>query len=152
MFHGSLNVMACFKFCMDQFCCKSDERKKEIHIKLIKSVGEKLLVKWASDSGQYRAPLSSWTKQYANSEIHGGNMGPTLVLSAPDGPHIGPMNLGIRVGIYKWGNVVTPDVSKSLTTWWFHDMETLSTLQALCEGIPQVTDGFPWQWASNGGF
>ena len=27
----------------------------------------------------------------------GANMGPTWVLSAPDGPHIGPMNLAIRV-------------------------------------------------------
>ena len=27
---------------------------------------------------------------------HGANMGPTWVLSAPDGPHVGPMNLAIR--------------------------------------------------------
>ena len=26
-------------------------------------------------------------------EVHGANMGPTWVLSAPDGPHVGPMNL-----------------------------------------------------------
>ena len=38
-------------------------------------------------------------------------MGPTWVLSAPDGPHVGPMNLAIRVS-----------------------MELLSTLLALCEG------------------
>ena len=31
------------------------------------------------------------------SEVHGANMGPTWVLSAPDGPHVGPMNLAIRV-------------------------------------------------------
>ena len=29
--------------------------------------------------------------------LHGVNMGPTWVLSAPDGPHVGPMNLAIRV-------------------------------------------------------
>ena len=29
--------------------------------------------------------------------IHGANMGPTWVLSAPVGPHAGPMNLAIRV-------------------------------------------------------
>ena len=28
---------------------------------------------------------------------NGANMGPTWVLSAPDGPHVGPMNLAIRV-------------------------------------------------------
>ena len=30
--------------------------------------------------------------------FHGANMGPTWVLSAPDGPHVGPMNLAIRDG------------------------------------------------------
>ena len=32
-----------------------------------------------------------------DSKVHGANMGPTWVPSAPDGPHIGPMNLSIRV-------------------------------------------------------
>ena len=31
-----------------------------------------------------------------DSKVHGANMGPTWVLSAPDGPHVGPMNLDIR--------------------------------------------------------
>ena len=31
-----------------------------------------------------------------DSKAHGANMGPTWVLSAPDGPHVGPMNLAIR--------------------------------------------------------
>ena len=30
------------------------------------------------------------------SKVHGVNMGPTWVLSAPDGPHVGPMNLAVR--------------------------------------------------------
>ena len=29
--------------------------------------------------------------------VHGTNMWPTWVLSAPDGPHVGPMNFAIRV-------------------------------------------------------
>ena len=29
-------------------------------------------------------------------KVHGANMGPTRVLSAPDGPHVGPINLAIR--------------------------------------------------------
>ena len=29
-------------------------------------------------------------------KVHGANKGPTWVLSAPDGPHVGPMNLAIR--------------------------------------------------------
>ena len=33
-----------------------------------------------------------------DSKVHGANMGPTWVLSVPDGPHVGPMNLAIRAG------------------------------------------------------
>ena len=32
-----------------------------------------------------------------DNRVHGANMGPTWVLSAPDGPHLGSMNLAIRV-------------------------------------------------------
>ena len=33
-----------------------------------------------------------------DSKVHGTNMGPTWVLSAPGGNHVGPMNLAIRDG------------------------------------------------------
>ena len=36
------------------------------------------------------------TQTLPDSEVHGANMGPTWVLSAPDGPHVGPTNLAIR--------------------------------------------------------
>ena len=37
-------------------------------------------------------------QRFPDSKVHGANMGPTWVLSAPaDGPHVGPMNLAIRV-------------------------------------------------------
>ena len=32
-----------------------------------------------------------------DSKVHGAKMGPAWVLSAPDGPHVGTMNLAIRV-------------------------------------------------------
>ena len=35
--------------------------------------------------------------EYQDSKAHGANMGPTWALSAPDGPHAGPMNLAFRV-------------------------------------------------------
>ena len=35
-----------------------------------------------------------------DSKDHGANMGPTWDLSAPDGPHVGPMNLAIRDIMY----------------------------------------------------
>ena len=30
-----------------------------------------------------------------DSKVHGANMGPTWVLSAPDGPHVGPITIAI---------------------------------------------------------
>ena len=33
---------------------------------------------------------------YPDSKVHGANIGPTWVLPAPDGPHMGPMNLAMR--------------------------------------------------------
>ena len=38
-------------------------------------------------------------KDSPDDKVHGANMGPTWVLSAPDGPYVGPMNLAIRVSI-----------------------------------------------------
>ena len=35
-----------------------------------------------------------------DNKVHGAKMGPTWVLSAPDGPHVGPVNLAIRE--YQW--------------------------------------------------
>ena len=34
---------------------------------------------------------------FSDSKVHRANMGSTWVLSAPDGPHDGPMNLAIGV-------------------------------------------------------
>ena len=43
-------------------------------------------------------------KENPDSKVHGANMGPIWVLSAPEWPHVGPMNLAIREGIYgKYG-------------------------------------------------
>ena len=33
---------------------------------------------------------------YPDSKVHGTKMGPTWVLSAPDGPHVGPMKFAFR--------------------------------------------------------
>ena len=39
------------------------------------------------------------TVNIPDSKVHVANMGPTWVLSVPDGPHVSPMNLAIRVYI-----------------------------------------------------
>ena len=45
-----------------------------------------------------------------DSKVHGANMGPTWVLSAPDGPHVGPMNLVNRD--------ITQSISHRISIWF----------------------------------
>ena len=53
-----------------------------------------------------------------DNKVHGANMGPTWVLSAPYGPHVGPTNLAIREG---WGR---PEylITFANTCWTFLSM------------------------------
>ena len=46
--------------------------------------------------GGYVIERDKVIKATPDSKVHGANMGSTWVLSAPDGPHIGPMKLAIR--------------------------------------------------------
>ena len=50
---------------------------------------------WEQDMEQLLS-IQTWLFPTPDSKVHGANMGPTWVLSAPDGPHIGAMNLAIR--------------------------------------------------------
>ena len=44
----------------------------------------------------WKSTLQLSAKQYLpDSKVHGANMGPTWVMSAPDGPHVGLINLAI---------------------------------------------------------
>ena len=40
-------------------------------------------------------PQCHFTGIISDSKVHGTNMGPTWVLLAPDGPHVGPVNFAI---------------------------------------------------------
>ena len=65
--------------------------------------------------------------QMLTQKVHDASMGPTWVLSAPDGPHVGPMNLAIRAirFIYAWKrgpwstpvSIVMHVCPESLTHW-----------------------------------
>ena len=101
-------------------------------------------------------------------------MGPTWVLSAPDGPHVGPMNFAIRVFIrlprlltmnaayncasrspkfpifpihLKSRSIIMSlaQLRKTEASWWRHLMETFSALLAICAGNSPVTGEFPTQ-------
>ena len=73
-------------------------------------------------------------------KVHGANMGPTWVLLSPGGPHVGPINLAIR-GVK--GSQFWPCCSYA--SWWRHQMETFSTLLAICAGNSPVPGEFPAQ-------
>ena len=53
-----------------------------------------------------------------DSKVHGANMGPTWVLSDPDGPHGCPMNLAIRGSILSTGNQT---ITHGLTSTFGYD-------------------------------
>ena len=73
---------------------------------------------------------------HRDSKVHGANMGPTWVLSAPDGPHVVPMNhLAIRTGTGPWWMMhsriwcIFPPRTLELlfpqnedAIWWFSDI------------------------------
>ena len=66
---------------------------------------------------------------FPDSKVRGANMRPTWVLSAPDGPHVGPITLAIRVYTFELKYVISGFFYKS---WWRHEMETFSALLATC--------------------
>ena len=45
-------------------------------------------------------PLAKASDADPNSKVHGANMVPTWVMSASDGPHVGPMNLAMQRSFY----------------------------------------------------
>ena len=58
-----------------------------------------------------------------NSKVHGANMGPSWVLSALDGPHVGPINLAIKVVIFHVGgdNGVSSVINNVQASWEWLD-------------------------------
>ena len=58
-------------------------------------------------------------QNFPDSKVHGANMGLTWVLSAPDGPHVGPMNLVIRVIINQRLPWTTQTVWQGITHFLF---------------------------------
>ena len=82
---------------------------------------------------------------YPDSKVHGANMRPIWVLSAPDGSHVGPMNLSIRVfmspyGITSDAIIAWPDIHRSCI--YANEMQTiwLGVFVLSCER-PQYLQG-----------
>ena len=82
---------------------------------------------WTTDF-QYNFLDIMWTKgNIPDSKVHGTNMGPTWVLPAPDGPHVGPMNLAIWNRAALEPSVDTPCVA--LTLWSVRSLLVLTEVQ-----------------------
>ena len=56
-------------------------------------------------------------KDNSNNKVHGANMGPTWVLSAPDGPHVGPTNLVIREFLLQYSRYQSQSCVSNLHIW-----------------------------------
>ena len=69
--------------------------KRLCSLKLFEPV--KIWQPWLSLRQWFGLELNTNPASYPDSKHHGANMGPTLVLSAPNGPHVGLMNLAIWV-------------------------------------------------------
>ena len=59
--------------------------------------------------------LAQHSSYIQTAKFVGPTWGPPWVLSAPDGPHVGPMNLAIRACLYK---VICPSVSVEKIDQW----------------------------------
>ena len=78
--------------------------------------------------------LLSGSYCYPDSKVHGANLGPNWVLSAPDGPHIGPMNLAIRVVVRD-----TPKLILAFLNHWIEFYPFLKLLDRVL-GSPVIWD------------
>ena len=62
-----------------------------------------------------------------DSKVHGAKMRSTWVLSGPDGPHVGPMNLAIRVGTcMSYVSYVICTKPQAWDRWMFHKHRSIS--------------------------
>ena len=64
--------------------------------------GKCFRVQWRQEVLSFRYGRTKFIWVWIANKVHGANMGPTWVLSAPDGPHVGPMSLAIRECFHLW--------------------------------------------------
>ena len=57
--------------------------------------------------------ISLYISPYPDSKVYRANMGPTWVLSVPAGPHVGPMNLTIRVVLFSYTGLDSAETNAS---------------------------------------
>ena len=95
----------------------------------------------------YKRPVISWTGHqcfhvmrslYPDSKVHGANMGPTWVLSAPYGPHVGPINLAIRDISRVFLYIMIAAIWQRFTLRAFYEINTFGRLESTLNIMPCV--------------
>ena len=89
--------------------------------------------------------MSNGIDKNPDSKVYGANMGPTWALSAPDGLHVGPMNLASREMLgakISWARAPDLTVCIPARYRWTRGSH-VSVLLALCVGNSAVTGDFP---------
>ena len=84
------------------------DSQKTLHSSSSLSYGVSIVKIWGENWPCYNGttlylstqPPTGLHNHLPDSKVHGANMGPTWVLSAPDGPQVGPINLAINVPSY----------------------------------------------------
>ena len=79
--------------CLFKVMRNHDTRRTTFHTKHLHTYSHIWLVYRISES---TTPATSMDKTIPDSKVHGANMGSTWVLSAPDGPHVDPINIALR--------------------------------------------------------
>ena len=78
-------------------------------------------------------PVGWWaTRINPDSRVHGANMGPTWVLSAPGGPHVGPMSLAIWEGTRHVSYYASFAQWKSINKPWSIEVHRMANRLSLC--------------------
>ena len=92
-------------------------------------------IHYSSQNRNTTAKRKYWTRlnSHPDTKVHGANMGPTWVLSAPDGPHVRPMNLAIRAVLY-----ITMEASTTENFCWTPDDSSankgnITTVKKCCQ-------------------
>ena len=81
---------------------------------------------------------AGYSHTYLDSKVHGANMGPTWVLSAPDGPHVGPMNLTIKQSSWdQYGAHLGPVGPRWISCWPHEPCYQGMLAQPICLSMAQ---------------
>ena len=75
--------------------CNTPSKQTKTCVFYIDYIADDLAMPGTNTSAVRVLTCISGNTPHPDSKVHGANMGPTWVLLAPDGPHVGPMNLPI---------------------------------------------------------